>query len=162
MTPVFAVSTLGSLVALWAGLSGKGPGPTWLWIVIAYVSLAFGLLTLWWSERRKAVLAEKLLQGLRKRCTDVIRNFQDIGTAEDSPLSGKWLLGIDKRTQQMLLNREVLLSVFYDVQAIGRIKKLHTPTTLPQLNQSQTEPSLQNVVEAVRGIESAIRPPFPW
>ncbi len=36
---VAAISTIGSVVALVYGLLGYGPGPRWLWLLIAYAEV---------------------------------------------------------------------------------------------------------------------------
>lgn len=87
---VAAVSTIGSLVALIYGLLGHGPGPSSLWIVMAYIALAFGLLVLWWDERARArklqALASAFVQSLRQRCNDAILEWRKLATLfQNSP-----------------------------------------------------------------------------
>jgi len=56
------VSTVGSLIALWAGASGHGPGPSWVWIVVAYAAFAFAGFKVWLGEYRQRRRLEKYLQ----------------------------------------------------------------------------------------------------
>jgi hypothetical protein len=81
---VAAVSTIGSLVALAYGLLGHGPGPRSLWILVAYIALAFGLLILWWDERARAgklqPLASAFVQSLIQRCDDAILEWRKLAT----------------------------------------------------------------------------------
>src|SRR5580658_1438057 len=48
-----ALGLIGSIVALCAGLMGRGPGPQWLWIIVAYVSLFFAGFMVWLVEHRR-------------------------------------------------------------------------------------------------------------
>jgi hypothetical protein len=49
-----AVGVLTSLCGLYFGLVGSGPGPRWLWIVIAYAAVAFAGSMMWLEEHKKA------------------------------------------------------------------------------------------------------------
>jgi len=81
---VAAVSTIGSLVALAYGLLGRGPGPKSLWVLVAYIALAFGLLVLWWDERTRVgklrPLASSFVQSLLQRCDYVILDWRKLAT----------------------------------------------------------------------------------
>lgn len=64
---VASVSVCGSLISLWAGISGKGPGPAVLWFVVAYVALCFSFGLLWWEQHHLAKIGKALRDGLKQR-----------------------------------------------------------------------------------------------
>lgn len=49
---VAALGVLGSLVGLFFGLRGEGPGPKWLWIIVAYACIAFAGFMSWLTQRK--------------------------------------------------------------------------------------------------------------
>ena len=78
------MSTLGSLVSLVAGISGRGPGPSWLWMLIAYLALAFGLGYEWYKASRQVKNLEpsvgRFQKVLREQCDAIILDWEELSS----------------------------------------------------------------------------------
>lgn len=72
-----ALGVLTSFIALWAGLSGRGPGPKWVWIIVAYAALACGLLILFVAERKERMrMLRHLLDPWQKNLLRKVRKLE--------------------------------------------------------------------------------------
>ncbi|SRR5258708_1043681 len=81
---VAAISTIGSVVALVYGLLGYGPGPRWLWLLIAYAALAFGSVVSWLEERSRVKKFEPFASAFKasvnQRCDRIMLDWRKLAT----------------------------------------------------------------------------------
>ena len=90
---VAALSVISSLITLAYGLTERGPVERWVWIVIAYLALAFAFSLVWWEEHRSAKIGRALHGTLKSRYDDLVlawtaldNLFQNsVGKQEHSP-----------------------------------------------------------------------------
>ncbi|MGC1416895.1 MAG: hypothetical protein WA817_16535 [Candidatus Acidiferrum sp.] len=87
-----AVSAIASAIALWAGLTGRGPGPSVLWILAGFAGLTLAAVLAIWAETRRARVGSAFMAGLVARCDRLILDWKLLEEAygqRPDPTTGK-------------------------------------------------------------------------
>ena len=146
-----AVSLLGSLISLYVGLSGKSPVPQWMWIIVAYVALAYAGFALWWGERRTAKTGSAFRTALMAVHRDVLVKWAALNdlyqnshkpkgapkTLPDPMSRGQWAIGdlefrfrvgeLQSETNTVLQGLRILqIDITYPTNEIRSVSELVT------------------------------------